>query len=143
MSVSADTLAVISAVSPKEPINKAYWKYQGKAPVWVTLGFPGSCWYHKDRKLSVISAVEVADDSPGPCYHLSISKNGKRCLRSEAEMVIRQFDMLGAEEDNHVPNGAVRNFFKPVAEHLIGIECPCKATEPKMVEDKGEFVWRG
>lgn len=58
-------------------------------------------------------------------------------------MVIRQFDMLGSEEDNHVPSGFVRNFFNPVAEHLIGIECPCKATEPTMVEDKGEFVWRG
>ena len=94
MLASADTLAVISAVLPKEPISKVYWKYQGKAPVWVTLGFPGTCWYHKDRNLSVISAVEVTEDISGPVYHLSISKNGKRCSQSEAKMVIRQFYML-------------------------------------------------
>lgn len=48
----------------------------------------------------------------------------------------------GAEEDNHVPHGKVRNFWRPVAELLVGKECECKAEEPVIREDKGDFIWR-
>ena len=41
------------------------------------------------------------------------------------------------------PNGCVRNFWRPVADHLSGYECPCVEHEPAMVEDKGDYVWRG
>jgi len=56
--------------------------------------------------------------------------------------MIRQFDAEGAEEDNHVPYGFVRNFWLPVNQSLIGFECPCKATEPVMKENKGDYIWR-
>ena len=46
-------------------------------------------------------------------------------------------------EDNHVPGGFVRNFWRPVADRFSGYECACVATEPAIVEDKGDFVWRG
>jgi hypothetical protein len=44
---------------------------------------------------------------------------------------------------NHVPSGRVRNFWRPVADHLSGYECPCVADEPAIREDKGDYVWRG
>lgn len=48
----------------------------------------------------------------------------------------------GWEEDNHVPYGIARNFWRPLAENLVGIECKCKEEEPAIVEDKGDYVWR-
>ena len=82
----------------------------------------------------------------GPEYHLSISRQTpagpRRCTSEMARIVLRQFGLEGAEEDNHVPNGVVRNFWRPVADPLVGLECECKDEEPAIVEDKGDFVWR-
>ena len=80
-------------------------------------------------------------------YHISISKPvrpgvTKRCDSNEARWVLSQFNLEGAEEDNHVPGGRVRNFWRPVANSLVGIECECKESEPAIIEDKGDFVWR-
>lgn len=96
----------------------------------------------------VLSAVEVAVErdgsSNGPEFHLSVSMGpGRRIDSKGAKWVKRQFGLEDATEDNHVQSGFVRNFWRPVADHLSGIECPCTETEPKMVEDKGDFVWRG
>jgi hypothetical protein len=65
-----------------------------------------------------------------------------RCDSNEAKWVLDQFGLEGAEEDNHVPFGIVRNFWRPVADKLVGIECQCKAEEPEIREDKGDFIWR-
>lgn len=113
-------------------------------------GYPIERWYYPERMIQVMSAVEVAVDmdgsSNGPEYHISISRiDGARPARVnsfDAKWVLQQFGLEGAEEDNHVPNGIVRNFWRPVAEPLIGKECACKADEPAIVEDKGDFVWR-
>lgn len=103
---------------------------------------------HQGENLCVISAVEVAKDDDGidrgPEFHISISLGGRsRCTSQQARAVLAIFGCDGAEEDNHVPNGVVRNFWRPVADRLVGIECACKADEPAMVEDRGDFVWRG
>lgn len=115
-----------------------------------TMGYPSRAFFHAKSCLAVISAVEVASDGKidkGPEYHVSISKQtirgGSRCDSNEAKWVLDQFGMDGAEEDNHVPNGIVRNFWRPVAQHLVGLECECKADEPAITENKGDFVWRG
>lgn len=139
-------LQVPSAVPPKAP-SGSRWK-EMPCPPGATLGYPGRCFRHKPSKLMVISAVEFASQArglPGACvYHVSVSKNGRRrCSPAEAAFVLRVFDLDDAEEDNHVPYGIVRNFWRPVADNRIGEECPCKATEPAMVEDKGSYVWRG
>jgi len=135
-----------SIIKPKRPSGKG-WVYEGSADTQVTLGYEGHVWWFPEQGISVISAVEVAHDpkdiDKGPEYHVSVSKRGGRCSRNEAKFVCKVFDMTGAEEDNHVPNGFVRNFWMPVAEYLIGHECHCKDEEPAMVEDKGDFVWRG
>lgn len=114
----------------------------------INFGFPARAWIHHESGLAVISAVEtMSDEDKGPEYHISISKQiygygSQRCTSNEANWVLRQFDLDGAEEDNHVPYGNVRNFWRPVANNLVGMECKCKAEEPAIVEDKGDFVWR-
>ena len=61
---------------------------------------------------------------------------------NEAKWVLAEFGLDGAEEDNHVPHGIVRNFWRPVASGLVGKECRCKAEEVVIRENKGDFVWR-
>lgn len=141
---------MIPIIKPLRPISPG-WIQGRNPPEWVSLGFDAETWFHPVSRLCVISAVEVAQDGDGiergPEYHISISKDTptgpKRCSGYEAREVLKQFGMEGAEEDNHVPGGRVRNFWKPVAENLIGLECACKADEPAIVEDKGDYVWRG
>lgn len=135
-----------SIIKPKEP-KGAGWIHRGLAPTIYTLGYEGHQWFYPEQGIAVISAVEVASDpgdiEKGPEYHVSISKNGGRCTRNETKFVQKVFDMQDSDEDNHVPGGFVRNFWKPVAENLIGHVCPCKDHEPEMAENKGDFVWRG
>jgi len=111
-----------------------------------TFGYPVRAFFHVESFLAVMSAVEVmSDENKGPEYHISISKQkGKpsRCDSNEAKWVLQQFGLEGAEEDNHVHSGIVRNFWRTVAEPLIGLECKCKDQEPAIREDKGDFVWR-
>ncbi len=114
-------------------------------------GFPYHCWEHAAAGLLVISTVEVATESPGvsalgPAFHLSISRSlpfGQRCSSADAVWVLAQFDLLDAPEDNHVPYGRVRNFWRYVSDSLSGFKCPCQDSEPAMIEDKGDYVWRG
>jgi hypothetical protein len=115
----------------------------------VSIGYPSRMFFHAKSSLAVISAVEVADDgkiAKGPEYHISISKQTVlgpgRCDTNAAKWVLAQFGLDGAEEDNHVPHGVVRNFWRPVAAPLVGLECDCKAEEPAIREDKGDFIWR-
>jgi hypothetical protein len=106
-------------------------------------------FFHEASSISVISAVEFIDDGKvdGPEYHLSISRQHptmgpRRCSSTEAKWVLRQFRLDGALEDNHVPGGMVRNFWRPVADPLVGRECECVDTENAIREDKGDYVWR-
>lgn len=66
-----------------------------------------------------------------------------RCTSADALWVLAEFDLLDAKEDNHVPGGKVRNWWRPVADHLSGYECPCTDEEPAVRENKGDYVWRG
>ena len=136
----------MSVIKTKRPKGKG-WVEGPTAPVSEMFGYPSKYWFYPERKIAVISAVEVASDPGeielGPEYHISISKNRSRCSTNEARFVLKAFDMIDADEDNHVPGGFVRNYWKPVAENLIGYVCPCKEEEPAIVEDKGDFVWRG
>jgi hypothetical protein len=96
-----------------------------------------------------MSAVEFIDDGKvaGPEYHLSISRQHptlgtRRCSSVEARWVLKQFRLEEATEDNHVPGGLVRNFWRPVADPMVGRECPCVEVENAIREDKGDYVWR-
>lgn len=137
-----------SVIKPLQPRADALgWEsVAGRLPSLSPMGYPFLMFRHL-LGFGVISAVEVAKDDDGiergPEYHISISKNGGRCTAEEAQLVLKDFGLEGAEEDNHVPSGFVRNFWRPVADPMVGLECACKESEPKMVEDKGDFVWRG
>jgi hypothetical protein len=134
----------ISIIKPKTPAGSG-WVDCGESPTESISGYEGRIWFFTEREIVAISSVEVVKNAgdKGPEYHLSISKNGHRCSRNEARFVLKCFGMTDAEEDNHVPGGFVRNYWLPVADPLIGKDCECKATETAIVEDGGEFIWRG
>lgn len=139
-----------SIIKPKSPKGDG-WKYCGKTPDLTGNGFEITTWYYPEQGFFVLSAVEVAHDpndiEKGPEYHVSVSNRKTRTPvrvdRNGARFVQKAFDMEDAIEDNHVPYGVVRNFWKPVNENLVGHVCPCQDEEPAMVEDKGDFIWRG
>lgn len=138
-----------SIVQPKRPIvqgwrQATWWKCP---PQLAELGYPVMAYEHPSSCLFVLSALEVAHEpgkpSLGPEYHLSVTMNGARCSASDALFALHSFGLADAKEDNHVPSGRVRNFWRPVADSLSGYECPCVDEEPAIREDKGDFVWRG
>lgn len=138
-----------SAIKPKRPIAQGWRRatWWTPPPQLRELGYPVEAWEHAESGLLVLSAVEVASEpgkpSLGPEYHLSISLNGGRCPSSDAIFVLHAFGLTDAKEDNHIPGGFVRNYWRPVADHLSGYECNCIDDEPAIREDKGDFVWRG
>jgi len=133
-------------IPPLRPSGSG-WIQMPNPPQWVSMGYEANCWQHLPSGLCVISAVEVAKPEPGenplgPEYHVSVSRSGERCTSQEAAWVLAQFGAGGATEDNHVPHGKVRNFWRPVAEDLVGIICPCQEEEPAIREDRGDYIWR-
>lgn len=139
---------VPSIVNPKTPTAPGWKRLASPCPILDQQGYPYAIWFHAESGLGCISAVEVAEDLHDvaddklPHYHLSISAAGERCTSADALWVLAQFDLSDALEDNHVPSGKVRNFWRPVADHLSGRECPCVETEPAISEDRGDYVWR-
>lgn len=136
-------------IQPLQPKADPDWGTLGDVRNTMKSAYPLTAWFHLRTELFVLSAVEVATDGDGttngPEYHLSVSKrkNGgipARCSADQAEWMLEQFGLDGWEEDNHVPDGVVRNFWRPVAEGLIGKECVCKETEHLVVE--GDFEYR-
>ncbi len=130
----------------------------GKGP-WRQVELPAPCahvelmerWCHP-AGYNVLSAVEnVSGELPGQFtlqYHISITKfpppdrDCSRCPEQEALWILSCFGLDGWEEDNHVPDGKARNYWRHVAEPDVGRECPCKESEPVVVEDKGDYIWR-
>lgn len=139
-----------SVIQPRRPTGPGWRQIHDRATN-ASMSRLGSAafavWAHDEHGLGVISAVEVAEEIGatevlGPQYHLSVSAFGQRCTSADALWVLAQFDLVDAKEDNHVPSGRVRNFWRPVADRLSGYECPCADSEPAIREDKGDFVWR-
>lgn len=140
-----------SVIQPLGPIGPDWDEVDAPEIALAKMGFPFRIFQNPKKCLLVISAVEVMNDEfppKGPEYHLSVSRRTDRhpqpmrCTSAEANWVLAQFRLEGAEEDNHVPHGVVRNFWRPVAEPLVGLECVCKAEEPVIREEKGDFIWR-
>lgn len=115
----------------------------------ISNGGPLHIFLHHSR-ICVFSAVEYVRDTGQEAaqeFHLSMSRQtplGPRRISSmEARWVLREFGGDGALEDNHVPSGRARNFWRPVAAPLVGKVCPCNDEEPAIAEDKGDYIWRG
>lgn len=137
-----------SLVSVKRPQLPGWREVPVEGPCLAS-GDPVRAFFHDASMLMVMSAVEFIDggQADGPEYHLSISRQHptlgtRRCSSNEARWVLVQFRVEEATEDNHVPHGLVRNFWRPVADPLVGRECLCVEGENAIVEDKGDFVWR-
>jgi hypothetical protein len=148
---------VIDIVPPLRPVEKASGR-------WVRddtfrphpnhpHGYPLERWIEMGADLSILSGVEVVEEKGKeryrePEYHLSMVQmfyNPYRVGRVDtniARWVLAQFGLDHATEDNHLPGGQARNFWRPVAGHLVGRECPCVATEVEIRENKGDYVWR-
>ena len=135
-------------IKPLQPTGKG-WSGGRDVRAQLRSGYPITQWWYGPLRLYVLSAVEVAMDTDGvhrgPEYHLSVSKQTSmlqpsRCSAEEGQLVLQAFGLDGWEEDNHVPNGVVRNYWRAVAENMVGRECACKETEPKVVE--GDFEHR-
>lgn len=138
---------VLSIIQPKKPIGNGWQEIDANVlKQAMDLDYPLIAFLHESG-IFCLSAVEVANEEGqpklGPEYHLSISKNGNRCTSAEAAFALHAFELEDAKEDNHVPSGKVRNFWRPVADNLSGYECPCVDDEPAIREDKGDYVWRG
>ena len=147
-----------SIIAPLVPIG-AHWHAVEVPPPLRRLGYPAAAWIgplDAERYVQVFSAVEVARDPGqpdlGPEYHLSIccrrtdpkvDRGPERIDSHDARAILEQFGLDGWTEDNHVPGGMVRNFWRPVAEPLVGWTCKCVDDEPAIREDGGDFVWRG
>lgn len=71
-----------------------------------------------------------------------MSESGRRCLNPDVlARVLRDFDMVGAEEDNHQP-GIARNFWRLCdAAPDAPSQCECKSDETTIVETDG-FTWQ-
>lgn len=131
-------------ISPLAPVtDETTWLDYGDIRQTLQSAYPTHLWRCPRFLLTVISAVEVATDTDGvtrgPEYHLSVTRNDgsgpQRCSKEQAYWMLQQFGGLdGWEEDNHVPNGKARNFWRPVAENMVGHECGCKATESVVIE---------
>lgn len=138
---------IITAESIIKPLRPSGTGWEGPVSVPIS-AYPAEAWFFRPRNLSVISAVEVAVDKDkidrGPEYHISVCHvlphGTERCGADEAQWALAQFGLAGSEEDNHVPNGKVRNFWRTVAEPMIGLECECKETETVIRE--GDYEWR-
>lgn len=146
MNSSQNIVEAESVIKPKRPKGRGWVMATFPMPEELSMGFANEIWRHESG-LTVISAVEVAAPEEGhqplgPEYHISLTLNGKRADRNAARFIKRAFNMEDATEDNHVPGGMARNFWRPVADRLSGIECPCKEDEPAIAEDKGDYVWR-
>lgn len=140
--------STITIIRPKRPTGPGWRQIKGVPLPIDREGYPYEVWAHDEHGLGAISAVEVAAEHVGqaplgPAYHLSVSAFGQRCSSADALWVLAQFDLTDAKEDNHVPNGKVRNFWRYVADHLSGHQCGCIDEEPAMREDRGDYVWRG
>jgi hypothetical protein len=92
------------------------------------------------RVISTLIDTELpgGNGAVGLTWHATISRLGKRPKARDVDHFLRDFELVGADEDNHHPGG-VRNFFMPV-DPAYRRQCECKTTEATIVERDG-FTW--
>ena len=116
--ITAAGMSAPSIIQPLTPKGAGWVELQVPESVRA-LGYATRAFAHREG-FCALSAVEVAADKDGidrrPEYHLSFSKQVAgfkvRCDTNETDWLLREFALEGAEEDNHVPHGFVRNFWR-------------------------------
>lgn len=116
---------------------------------WTEIPFPreartentlvGSAWSLRSvRVISELCNAELPGVGVGPTWHVSVTRLARRPMLRDVEHALRDFDLVGAEEDNHHP-GSARHFFLPVDPAHRGL-CECKTTEDVVIEPDG-YTW--
>jgi len=122
------------------------WRLVGRFPDPAT-GAVLLGWVHKASFTQVLSSLVIADlpksGKPGPQWNVSIvgrPEGGAPQRPTAAQVALARcaFDILTAEEDNHMP-GAAAHFWLPV-DPSERVECECKSTEVQVVEADG-YRW--
>lgn len=107
-------------------------------------------YYNQALEVQVITAIEALeqpDRSTRFEYHISVTgcraqtHRVYRCSDQTAKCALEMFGFTNYAEDNHVPGGLARNYWRPVVE-TQDPGCECFDTEPKIIEDKGDYIWR-
>jgi hypothetical protein len=111
------------------------WKFVDLVP--SSNGEIAAAWLHRTG-VGVLSALEKTDTGDLE-WHVSVSYRGKVATGEQVRFALAAFDMISAEEDNHVPHGYVRNFWLPVNPERRGAPCKCKDESPLFVE--GEYAY--
>lgn len=146
---------IINPVHPVDADGRPLpgWRFNTIMPA----DYPAYVWDH-EYGVRALSAVEVVNEPEhpeqnGPHYHVSFTRwrfgakgveGPLRIDSADAAYLLRTCfgGLEGWEEDNHVENGQARNFWRPVDETRVGMECFCKRYEPRVIEDGGDYVWR-
>lgn len=140
-------------VKPLRPNGPGWEQWPADTSRWPAQPYAIERWYNRAHETQILSSIEIilpegARESR-PEYHISVSglkhlaTKNYRCSDSRARWVLKQIGLDGWFEDNHVPHGLVRNFWRPVGEPHVGEVCPCVNEEPAVREMKGDYVWRG
>lgn len=112
---------------------------------WIYRGFNPANNAHTYDHLSGVRILSSVDDIPGsgPEFHVSASKNGGRLRAHEAVEVLAglasPFPWEEWEEDNHVPNGIARHYWRHT-DPTKRKPCPCKPNEKPTIE--GDYEHR-
>jgi len=150
LAIAREVPLIIRPLKPKGP---GWIEWDCDTTRWPRKPIEAHRYYNRANEVQVISALENVQERPGVEswveYHVSVSgvKYGSarpyRISEKRAQWTLREFGLDGSTQDNHVPGGVVRNYWRPIAEPNVGRECPCVETESKITEMKGDYVWRG
>jgi hypothetical protein len=98
---------------------------------------------YERKGIRVVSTLDYAklpqSEDTGPQWHISVSNSGRfRPTQDEVNRALRDFEMVGAEIDNHHP-GVAQHFWMPVdPKHRV--DCECKDDEIVVIEPDG-YTW--
>lgn len=116
------------------------WREASMALGYRAASFTGRAFVR--GRLTVTTSLDNAElpdgSGVGPQWHIAISGGGVRPTDEQIRRALHDFEMVGAEEDNHHP-GIARHFFL-VVDPAKRVDCQCKATEDVRVEPDG-YSW--
>jgi hypothetical protein len=129
----------VRAPEAKRP-KGTLWRLERTETMPNTIGLS---LHYVSPKLRVVSSLDLAElpdgsGEVGPQWHVSISARRKRPKDSLVRLALRDFGLVGAEEDNHHP-GVARHFWMAV-DPARRSDCECKVTEEVITERDG-YRW--
>lgn len=127
---------MFNVIEPKRPRHNS-WKHIDT--IQSIDGGDIERWAHTSGLL-VLTSVEAPEPHIGAEYHISVTNRGQRCTSNQAKFALKAFGMEHSDEDNHTL--IARNYWQPVVDSKAEYVCPCKAKEPAIKLNKGDFIYR-